>query len=207
MTSVDPRAQAVLSFWLTDTPANTAAVLDAKMATWFRGGEAVDRAIEAQFKTLVDQATAGALDGWAATPRGRLALILLLDQFRRNLYRDTAPMVAEDPKAVALMIDGEHNGHLDALTLMEQVFFLMPHQHAEDRPLQDDGVARYVSLAHRAKAEGEQVAGAFNNFADFARRHRDIIVRFGRFPHRNGFLGRESTAEEQAFLKQPGSSF
>ena len=146
----------------------------------------------------------GGLDDWAGTPAGRLALVILLDQMTRNAYRDTAAMYAFDPRARALSREALQNGHLDALAPIERLFLLLPLEHSEDLADQERCVAETRRLAESvAPAHRETYAG----FVDYAIRHRDIVARFGRFPHRNAILGRPSTAEEQAFLTQPGSSF
>lgn len=205
--NIDPRAEAILTFWLTADRSDAAAVLDAKMSTWFRGGDEVDRAVRRQFGDNVGRASAGELDSWGKDAHNRLALIILLDQFRRNLYRDQAKMVALDDKAMALTLEGEENGQLEQLTPIEQVFFMMPHQHSEDLAVQDDGVARFEALAERMKDAPGSVSKLFANFADYAHQHRDIIARFGRFPHRNAILGRDSTEEEAAWLADDAPTF
>jgi uncharacterized protein (DUF924 family) len=207
MTDLDPRAEAVLTFWLTADRSDTARVLTEMAPKWFRGGEAFDQACRDAHGDDVAKASAGELDDWASHPHGRLALVLLLDQWRRNLYHDTAEMVALDDKAMALVVEGEANGHQEALQPIEQGFFLMPHMHSEDLAMQDEGVRRFKQLAEQMRDAPEEVAKRFAAFVDYAIQHRDIIARFGRFPHRNAFLGRESTEEELAFLKEPGSSF
>ncbi len=149
------------------------------------------------FETDIARAVRGELDHWCATPRGQLALIVLLDQFSRNIYRGTARAFAQDRKALAVCRDGLEPGTDRALRPVERLFFYMPLQHAEDRDAQRrsvesfEGLLAEVAPLHRPLCQG---------FRDYAHRHRAVIERFGRFPHRNVILGRPSTPEELAFL-------
>src|SRR5690606_32287203 len=138
------------------------------------------------------------------TPQGRLALIILLDQFPRNMYRETPQAFAFDAKARALTLEGLQAGDDQALRPIERVFFYLPLEHAEDLALQHRCVELFETLAASLP---EETRKSFDGFTDFARKHRVIVERFGRFPHRNAILGRESTDEEIAFLRTPGSSF
>ncbi|MDC0717328.1 DUF924 family protein [Nannocystis bainbridge] len=162
---------------------------------WFVRSDDLDRDIRDQFGELHARAASGALDGWAASSRGALALVILLDQFPRNMFRGTPEAFATDAKArdvanAALSAGLEHD-----LTQEERLFLYLPLEHSEDLADQE----RCVELM-RALDETPM-------WLDYAIRHRDIIARFGRFPHRNSVLGRESTGEECEFLIQPGSSF
>lgn len=159
---------------------------------WFAQDAGFDAEIRRRFEGVLQQALAGELDGWAATVRGRLALVLVLDQFPRNLYRHTARAFSGDERARRLVLDGL--GSEGELSVDERGFFYLPLEHAEDRELQALSVRMFAELGQA-------------NYLEYARKHQAIIDRFGRFPHRNECLGRESTPEEVEFLTQPDSSF
>jgi uncharacterized protein (DUF924 family) len=156
---------------------------------WFRGGEALDTAVRDRFGALHSLAEAGALDDWAQTPRGRVALILLLDQVSRNIHRGTARAFACDARAQALAVEGIAAGMDTNLTFDQRHFFAMPLMHAEDSALQAQSVAHFAALADHAA-----------NVLRFAQGHHDEIARFGRFAGRNAALGRTTTDAERAFL-------
>lgn len=157
---------------------------------WFTdGGPALDALVRTRFGSLVEQARRGAKDHWVGSPRGRLALILVLDQFPRHVYRGAPQAYSSDAKAQALACEGIETGVDGELTVAERQFFYLPLMHAEDRELQARSVEKFTAL----RDEMEAVLG-------FAVGHRDIVARFGRFPHRNGILERASTPEEAAFL-------
>jgi uncharacterized protein (DUF924 family) len=164
----------------------------------------LDAEIIDRFGALRDDALSGKLEPWSRTPHGRLSLIILIDQFSRNIFRDDPRAFAHDPLARRWCEEGLKANADYALRPVERVFFYMPLQHSEARADQDLSVALFRSLRDGA-ADAEREA--FTNFLGFADRHRSIINRFGRFPHRNAVLGRDSTSEELAFLKQPGASF
>ena len=181
------------------------AVIAAKQAKlWWSKDESVDALVRQRFAIASDSALAGNLDIWARTPDGCLSLILLCDQFTRNMYRDTPAAFASDAKALALSKAGIANGHDKKLRAIQRVFFYLPFEHSESLVEQDYAVALFEQLAGEANVEHRTI---FNNFLNFAHRHREVIRRFQRFPHRNKILGRDSTVEELAFLSQPGSSF
>jgi len=152
----------------------------------------------------VEQAAAGALDELATTPRGALALILLLDQLPRNLHRGQARAFATDPQALAWTLSGIEAGFDRALGLIERTFFYLPMQHAEDLATQERQVEAFRALAREAPPE---LRAALESSVDFAVQHRDLIARFGRFPHRNRTLARTSTPDEERFLVEGGSRF
>lgn len=164
---------------------------------WFKKDPAFDARLRERFGAVVDQALAGGLREWDSTAWGALARIVVLDQFTRNIHRDTPRAFAGDAlaleAALALLPRSQELGPL------ERWFVTMPLEHAEDLAMQDRSVATFEALA----AEDARLRDAL----DYAHRHREVIERFGRFPHRNEILGRASTAEEIEFLKQPGSRF
>ena len=195
-------AQDVLWFWFGDQ--GHADVVDKQLQQrWFVKDPAVDREIETRFAALLIPARTGTL-GWQVTPRGRLALILLLDQFSRNIHRGTAEAFAFDPAALTLCLEGLAVGDDRRCGLFERVFCYLPLEHAEDLGCQGRSVELFRSLQAEAPVA---LRKTFAAFYDYAVRHRDIIARFGRFPHRNAILGRPSSAAELDFLNQPGSSF
>lgn len=194
---------AVLEFWFGSNP-DDAAIAKETSALWWSKNPQVDEEIRERFEAWVAKAAAGALSYWEATPAGRLALILLTDQFPRNIYRDSPRAFAYDAKALAWCLDGIEQ-HVDRkLRPIERVFFYLPLEHAESLEHQDKSVKHFGELVSIVDEPDKAV---FKEYLDFAIRHRDIIARFGRFPHRNKILGRQSTAEEIAFLNEPGSSF
>ena len=190
----------VLSFWFGPPGAPP---LD-RAERWFKADPAFDEAVRAQFAEVVTRGAAGELEAWRESPPGALALVIVLDQFPRNLHRGSARAFAADAAARDVSLDALARAFDRALSPVERWFLYMPLMHAEDRALQERAVALYEGLAAGAEPRlAESLAGA----ADFARRHRDVIARFGRFPHRNAALGRASTREEIAFLAGPGSHF
>jgi uncharacterized protein (DUF924 family) len=189
-------AEDVLGFWFPTPLGGDRDAVARRIEWWFRGG--ADPEIVARFSPLLARATAGDLDGWAATARGRLALILVLDQFPRSIHRGTAQAFALGPKAVALALEGIACGHYDALaTPWEKTFFFLPLGHSEDLAM----VERAVAHADALVADGPADVRWWLDFsANQARGTRDVIARFGRHPHRNEALGRRSTPEELEFL-------
>lgn len=193
-----------MEFWF-GSKRDDAAVAKEKSALWWSKNPQIDEEIRGRFQGLVRKAAAGELSDWQATPHGRLALILLTDQFPRNIYRDSPQAFAADPQALALSVDGIDHGWDLQLRRIERVFFYLPLEHAESIEYQEESVKQFRRLHDEVASEdGKEV---FAEYLDFAVRHRNIIARFGRFPHRNKVLGRRSTPEELAFLDEPGSSF
>jgi uncharacterized protein (DUF924 family) len=166
-------------------------------ALWFTKSDATDRAIAQRFGATVEAALAGELDGWAASPRTALALIVVLDQFTRNIFRGTPRAFAGDARALAIAKRLVDSGLDLALTPIERWFVYMPFEHSECLDDQVEALRLFARLA----------AAGVDSPLEWARRHYDIIARFGRFPHRNAILGRASTPEEIEFLKKPGSAF
>ena len=193
---MDAQAQDVLDFWFLapDNPGH-----GQSRAEWFRKDDAFDAQIRERFGALIDTAIDGGLRDWAATPRGALALILVLDQFTRNVYRDTPRAFAGDPQALELAVALTQSGQDQQLEPTLRAFVYMPFEHAEDLVMQARAVELFQLLA--------QAREGYESMLDYAQRHQEVIARFGRFPHRNTLLGRDSTPEELAFLQQPGSRF
>lgn len=197
------RIDAVLSFWFREHDL-TAPQIDARMDTWFGEDPFFDRQIELEFADDVEKASSGKLHHWAREPRGRLALILLLDQFRRNLYRGTADAYAMDKVALELCVKGAMEKLDKGLTPIQRVFFYMPLQHAESRKVQAKSVEIFNRLAEAVSPTYRQT---FETVAQFAELHRDIVEQFGRFPHRNKVLKRKNTPEEDEYLAGDSPSF
>ena len=189
-------AREVLDFWF-GAP-GTPDYLQPRKA-WFSKNPDFDAEIRERFGSRIEAAIAGSLDAWAATPPGALARILLLDQFTRNSWRDTPRAFAGDAQALAAARAMVATGQDLQLPPVQRGFVYLPYEHAEDLAAQDESVRLFTALAREAPDQAEDL--------DYAHRHREIVRRFGRFPHRNAILGRTSTPEELAFLKQPGSSF
>jgi uncharacterized protein (DUF924 family) len=194
----------LLGVWF-DFDTGDAKALEDRMRRWFASAADEDRELERRFGALARDAARGTLDALAASPRGRLGLILLLDQLPRNLHRGRPEAFAGDARALALATDGLDRRLDLALAPVERIFFCMPLQHAEDRAIQARSVETYSALA--AEPAPPPLAAALRKCADYAVAHRDIVERFGRFPHRNRALGRESTSAELEFLAAGGASF
>lgn len=197
------RIEAVLTFWFRGR-ALSARRIERRMGAWFGEDPGFDHEIERAFKGDVAAASAGQCLHWANAPRGRLALILLLDQFRRNIYRGTAAAFARDQAALALCMAGILDNQDQDLAPIERAFFYMPLQHAESRQTQTKSVALYSRLAGTVAPACREI---FEGIARFAELHAQIIRTFGRFPHRNALLGRESTAEEIEYLAGDAPDF
>jgi uncharacterized protein (DUF924 family) len=185
MTTHGPQPADVLRFWFEE----------ASPHQWFAKDPAFDALVRDRFLGLTRAAIAGELSPWGEDPERGLALVLLLDQFPRQIWRDTARAFAGDAQALALSRKGVANGWVAAEREAERrQFWLMPQMHSEELAVQEAALPLFERFTDQRTV-------------DFARRHRDIIARFGRFPHRNAVLGRTSTAEELAFLQSPGSGF
>lgn len=199
----DARAREVLRFWIGDATDGLAPLLR-RQQLWFTRDEATDQAIRERFAGLVEEAGRGALQGWAGAPAGWLALLLVLDQFPRNLFRGQARAYAFDPRARQLAEQGIAGGQDLLLPAPARLFCYLPLEHAEDPAAQRRSVALFEALAQAAPAGHEAV---FAGWLDYARAHAEVIARFGRFPHRNAALGRTSTPAERDYLATPGAGF
>jgi uncharacterized protein (DUF924 family) len=188
---VDP--QEVLDFWF--GPLETRGK---SRREWFAKDAAFDATIRARFGGLHERAARGELEAWRAAPAPTLALVIVLDQFSRNLYRGDARAFAQDGHAAACAREAIARGDEGGLLPVERQFLYLPFEHSEDLADQDRAVELMQGLEAFEETRG---------LTQWAERHRVIVRRFGRFPHRNAVLGRATTAEEAEFLKQPGSSF
>lgn len=173
--------ETILAFWFEECTPDM----------WYRQSDDFDALIENRFRDAYEAACAGALDGWAETARGSLALVLLLDQFSRNLFRDDARAYAQDARCREIVDAALERGFDQELSEAETAFLYMPLMHSEDLADQKKCVALFAKVPN-------------SNNLEYAQEHRDVIARFGRFPHRNGVLGRASTDEELAYLAAGG---
>jgi uncharacterized protein (DUF924 family) len=188
-------AQAVLDFWFGAPGSPTRG---AARAEWFRKDEKFDDEIRRRVGDAVAIALAGGFGEWCTTAEGSLARILLLDQFTRNIFRGTARAFAGDERALATAEDAVARGFDRALPLRERWFMYMPFEHAESVDAQHRSLELFGALAREMGDDDALV---------WARKHADVIFRFGRYPHRNAILGRTSTPEEEAYLREPGAGF
>ncbi len=195
--------QDLLHWWFGQGTSATEVAAE-KQRLWFGYRPQQDAEARERFGALVEQALNGDLQDWAEQPEGWLALVLLLDQLPRMIHRDTPRAFAGDERAQQLVRDGLAHGGDMLLSPIQRVFIYLVLEHAENLAVQDLAVAHFTALRDIA-AEHEQAL--FRDFLDYAERHREVISRFGRFPHRNAILGRDSSDAEQSFLQQPGSSF
>ena len=197
-------ARRVREFWFGKLPLGRDALAE-RMQLWFAGedspqlAQACDAALRAEFAPRVESALRGELASWADGPRRRLSLIILLDQFPRNIYRGRARAFAGDEQAVALALSGMQSGADAALDPVERIFFYMPLQHCESIEVQEESVSAYRRLLREA---APALSDFFAETLKFAAAHAAIVRRFGRFPHRNRVLGRVSTAEEISYLRE-----
>lgn len=186
---LEGQAQTLWDFWFNQ--------LEPKQ--WWIKSEVLDADIAQRFGGAQRAAIAGELYEWRDTPEGRLSEIILLDQFSRNIHRDTPAAFASDAQALVLAQEGIRAGADQAVNEVQRPFFYLPFMHSESLAMQDVSMRLYEQLAEDSEQR--------QNNVEFAHRHRIIIERFGRFPHRNAVLGRASTDAELTFLKQPGSGF
>jgi uncharacterized protein (DUF924 family) len=193
----------IIDFWFGQTTDDAAAAYQ-QAALWWSKNAALDTEIRQRFEAMTLAAASSSLNVWAETVSGRLALILLTDQMPRNMYRDSPRAFAFDSMARQWCKAGlEHRADL-LLRPIQRVFFYLPLEHSESLADQNLGVQLFAELAGSVTPELKSV---FAGYLDFAQRHQAIVERFGRFPHRNSVLNRESSNEELTFLQQPGSGF
>lgn len=194
---------AILHFWLgEDFPSDAA--IQAAVPRWFAKDAALDARIRERFGVMIDAALHGDFDDAIASADDRLAVLILLDQFPRNAFRDTPRAFAGDERALRLALDGLERGDDQQLHPVARLFCYLPLEHSEDLAMQDLSVALFQRLRDEAAANDRP---RFDEWLAFAVTHRDLIARFGRFPHRNALLGRASSADELAYLAQPGAGF
>ena len=190
------KIEEILAFWF---GAPDEAVYGQPRPAWFRKDENFDAQIRTRFLTDVEAAIAGQRADWANDPRGALALLILLDQFPRNLFRNEARAFSGDAQALELARRAVDLGWDRVCLPVQRVFVYLPFEHSESLADQERSLVLFAALA--AEQPG------YDGYLDYARRHHEVIARFGRFPHRNAALGRPSTLAELDYLAQPGSGF
>ena len=194
---MDSQVQAIHDFWF--GPLDEAGLCcQDRHALWFKANGENDQRLRERFGELVTRAVAGELDNWAGSDPGLIALVLLLDQFTRSIHRGAAEAFAGDERALGLAQHCIETGHYQRLPAIHQAFLYMPLEHCEDPEVQEECVTLFEELA--VVTGSEAIAG----FTRYAVAHRDVIAQFGRFPHRNALLGRESTPEELDYLEKHG---
>ena len=205
--ALDPRLSQVLEYWLgAEFPDNASALT--RQQLWFTKSETTDEEIRKLFGGLLQEALMGKLDGEALEqPLGMLAVLIVLDQFTRNAYRGTAKSFAGDASALALALKAIDLGWDtdESIPTVARIFMYLPLEHSEDLLMQEHSVVAFEQL-HQEAATPE-LREFFATTLDYAIRHREVIAQFGRFPHRNAMLGRESTASERDYLSKPGAGF
>ncbi len=195
----------ILDFWFGSLIENEIPSEAYRNRWWMKDSEN-DREIRNQFSDSLELAKIGGLDHWKTNADGTLALILLLDQFSRNIFRDTSEAFSQDHKAIETCLDGINQRFDNELHPIQRVFFYMPLMHSEDLGMQEKSIECFSNLKElfsTPQSIAKSVSGSF----EYAMKHYEIIKKFGRYPHRNTILGRESTPEEVKFLTEPGSSF
>jgi len=184
-------------FWFGELGADGLCRTD-RHSLWFSADTATDRVCRERFGAALEQAVAGELDAWADTDQGLVALVVLLDQFSRNIHRGSPRAFAGDGRALALALDAIDSGRHLRLPAIHRVFLYLPLEHSEEIDTQDRGVALFRAL------EAATNSPQFSGFTRYAVAHREVIAMFGRFPHRNAILGRTSSAEELSWLEEHG---
>jgi len=203
MVTHDPSVTSIIDFWIGPLAESGLASRE-KSDLWFARSPSFDKAVRREFSGVYQDVVAGRHDDWQQTPRGALALVLVLDQFSRNMFRDTDQMYATDAQAARISKRAIAAGLDRQLVGSERVFIYMPLMHSEDLGDQEECVRLFEAFLQ--ESEGP-LARALARSLEFAKAHRDIIEAWGRFPHRNHLLGRPSTTAELEFLETPGSSF
>ncbi len=203
MESIDNTTDSVIGFWFGDQLSNRD-INAQKKSVWWSKSEEVDREIRRRFESVTNALIRAEMEAMLASPRGILAAVICLDQFPRNMYRGTARSFAYDAAALKLAVAMVDQAWDQALRPIYRVFAYLPFEHSEDMAMQEKSLMLYDNLRNTVDEEERQM---FDEYYQFAYKHFEFIARFGRYPHRNKILGRESTAEELAFLSRPGSSF
>lgn len=199
------KIDSILNFWFGNIVGNEIPSEAHRKKWWIKNYE-TDEQIRSQFGYFLEMAITGDFQSWSLTANGSLALIILLDQFSRNIYRDKSHAFSQDQKALVFCLEGIKRGFDCELHPVQRIFFYMPLMHSEDISIQEKSIKCFSNLVKQFKTP-EPIANMVSGSYDYALKHYEIIKRFGRYPHRNGILGRASTPEEIEFLKQPGSSF
>jgi uncharacterized protein (DUF924 family) len=208
-------AQAVLDYWFgkadfkeegldTKRHRSAAEIAQQQSKLWWSKNKSIDLDIRQSFEPTLKALLTGQYSSWFETPQGRLAAIIVLDQFSRNMYRDSAHAFSQDSLALYWALQGIRQGDDKKLTPLQRVFFYLPLEHCEQLSMQDLAIEKFSQLADDAPASFSDLA---KGFVDYAHQHQEVIAHFGRFPHRNHLLGRLSTKEEKEYLAKPGTGF
>jgi uncharacterized protein (DUF924 family) len=198
--------QQVLQFWFGVTVGPATPSQQAEL--WWSKQPEIDQQIRQKFADGLQALVRGEYSDWLQTASGRLAAIIVLDQFSRNIYRDTPQAFAQDSQALAWCLEGIDKQQDMQLEPVERLFFYLPLEHAEDMEMQDLSCRKFSDLLdHNINYQVTPSDGTYEGFYRFAERHRDVIQKFGRFPHRNKILGRTSSEQEEVYLNTPGSGF
>ena len=203
LTDEDPQATAIVDYWLGDSILGPNEA-EARHKVWYQGGRSVDQEIDERFGLQVEAACYGEYSLWEHTPIGSLALVVLLDQFTRNLYRGTPKAYAGDKRAWQVADAAVTQGLHTTLPVAGQIFLLHPFHHCERLAEQNRGVAFLEALAESVEPRWRSYV---QKSVDGFKSHRDIVARFGRFPHRNRTLGRATTEDEEAYLEAGAETF
>lgn len=200
-------AKTILDFWFgeeTSQPRSSEDIAKQQQALWWSKNEAIDRDIQQHFEPTLKALLTGHYASWLDSPQGRLAAIIVLDQFSRNMYRDSAHAFSQDSLALHWALQGIRQGDDKKLTPLQRVFFYLPLEHCEQLNMQNLAIEKFEQLAEDAPASFSKQA---NGFVNYAHQHQQVIARFSRFPHRNQLMHRTSTPEELEYLSQPGAGF
>jgi len=195
--------ESILHYWFGGAT-DDAEIVREKSALWWKQDSKVDAEIRRRFEMMLNAEIKNEFASWSSSPRGQLARVLLCDQFPRNMYRDSPRAFDYDERARKLAREAIDAGQDKKLRPVERVFLYLPFEHSETVDDQELSLRLYTALVEYVP---ETDRPTYQKFLEFARKHKEIIDRFGRFPHRNAILGRQSTAAEAEFLKGPGSSF
>ncbi len=201
--AIDQNANEILSYWFGE-PEDTVSYSQGRSKIWFGGDAETDRDIRQRYLPLLEKFTKGELDHWKQHPKSALALIILLDQFTRNIYRDQAKAYDFDPQSLQLAKDCVDRGIDKQMLCIERVFVYLPYEHSENIEDQKESLKLFEGILQDAPEDLKQSA---ESYLLFAKKHYDVVAEFGRFPHRNSLLGRESTNEEIKFLEAKGRGF
>jgi uncharacterized protein (DUF924 family) len=200
-------AKTVLEFWFGENssqPKSAQEIAKQQSKLWWSKNETIDKEIQQRFEPILKALLTGHYNSWFETPQGRLAAIIVLDQFSRNMYRDSAHAFTQDSLGLHWALQGIRQGDDKKLTPLQRVFFYLPLEHCEQLNMQNLAIEKFEQLVADSPKSFTDLA---KGFADYAHQHQQVIARFGRFPHRNLLLNRDSTDEELEYLAQPGSGF
>jgi len=198
-----PEAAELLDIWFADCGSDSCRVAD-QSRLWFEPSAEQDEFLRQRCGLFLERAARGELEIWKGSPQSCLALVIVFDQLPRSLFRGRAEAFAYDDRALQVSQRGVTSGYLEKLQPIEQAFLLMPYQHSESLTVQYEGVSLFESVTEAAQGEWRDL---LRGFLGFARQHLEIIERFGRFPHRNRVLDRQSTPEEDHYLVSGGATF